>query len=538
MKRALIIIAIVLVAISVAIAAFIATFDISAYKGLIESRLERLTGNKVEIGRLSMKIRGGSAVLEAGGLRIYTGPDGDRTVLLSCENLEALVELAPLLARSLRLSRVFIDRPEVLMIRSADRSLVFAGHGKAAGISGAAPAAVRPAPKPFGINIGSIEIRNGILRFRDMAGGKETDVTARKMDIAADNVSASGTERFTAKMDVECSYRDMVFSGALDIKAGEFEMSAGKLSKFAADISMAGGRLSVSRLKMPVDKISLSAAVGRDSVTVNSFSASLASGTLSGSGRADDIFGLPREALNAAFEVRGIKDFVYSALGQKQSMDGNMRLTFEGTMKGLAWPEISKTLAGAGEFYLDRGRMTNTNVLNQALGSLTQFPGLPDMVRGYLPAPVQQVFGDNDTAIEPLRQAYTIEDGYVLIPDLNLKTDTFEMRGEAKSSLTGDISGSGMIRFARSVSEAMLKAAPEMKYITDSQGMVEFPMAFKSGDEGFKVIPDIKYVGKKVAVQKAGEIIGDLFQKTPEGAVKAPKLKDLVKSFMEEGRNP
>ncbi|MBU1809152.1 MAG: hypothetical protein KJ661_06320, partial [Candidatus Omnitrophica bacterium] len=100
-----------------------------------------------------------------------------------------------------------------------------------------------------------------------------------------------------------------------------------------------------------------------------------------------------------------------------------------------------------------------------------------------------------------------------------------------------------------SVSSAMLKAAPEMKYITDSDGMVEFPMAFKSGENGFKVIPDLKYVGRKVAVQKAGEIVNDFIQKavngsaqsasggkSPDAPIKAPKLKDLVKSFMEAER--
>ncbi len=167
----------------------------------------------------------------------------------------------------------------------------------------------------------------------------------------------------------------------------------------------------------------------------------------------------------------------------------------------------------------------------------------------YVPVPIQQAFGNDNTVIEPLRQVYAIEGGYAMISDLNFKTDTFEMRGEAKSSFTGDVSGSGIIRFAQSVSAAMLKAAPEMKYITDSQGIVEFPMAFKGGENGFKVIPDLKYVGKKVAVQKAGEIVNDFIQKavnghaqpgspgnSPEEPVKAPKLKDLVKSFMEEQR--
>ena len=187
--------------------------------------------------------------------------------------------------------------------------------------------------------------------------------------------------------------------------------------------------------------------------------------------------------------------------------------------------------------------MMNTNVLNQTLNSLTMFPGLPEMMRGYVPAPIQQAFGNNDTVIQPLRQIYTIEGGYVMIPNLDLRTDTFDMQGQAKTSLTGDVSGNGMIRFAQSVSEGMVKAAPEIKYLTNNQGLVEFPMAFKAGEGGFKVIPDMKYVGKKVAVEKAGQMVTDFLQKTskdgakgaPSGATaeKAQEIKDLVNSFID-----
>lgn len=513
MKRALIVIAVILIVAFVGIGIFIATFNIATYKGFIVSQLERMTGNKVEIGGLSMKVQKDGALLDVEDFKIYTESTGNRAVLLSFERLEALVELAPLLARILRVARMSVSKPEIRISKGEGGALRLAGYGKPDGTStapvGPTPAGSAPsAAKAFDIYINSIEIKEGTLRFQDMS-----------------------------------------FSGTLKIKVRELELSKGKISKLSAEASLADGRVSMPLLKVPVEKINLTATAESDSIMVTSFSASVATSTLSGSGKFDDIFGGLRATLQATAEVQGIKEFIFSILGQKQSMDGNARLTFDGTMTGSSWPEISKTLTGGGEFYLDRGMMMNTNILNQTLGSLTLFPGLPDMVKGYVPAPIQQAFGNDNTVIEPLRQVYVIEGGYVMISDLNFKTDTFEMRGEAKSSFTGDVSGSGIIRFAQSVSAAMLKAAPEMKYITDSQGIVEFPMAFKIGENGFKVIPDLKYVGKKVAVQKAGEIVNDFIQKAVNGhaqpgsagnspgePVKAPKLKDLVKSFMEEQR--
>jgi hypothetical protein len=466
MKKFLIVIAVILIIAFAGIAVFIATFDIMLYKGLIISQLERMTGNKVEMGRLSLKMQSRGALLDVEDFKIYNESEGNRTILLSLEKLEALIELAPLLARSLNVTRISVSGPEIRIIRDEEMRISIAGYGQAPGVVDSSVGVVAYESRTFNIHISSIEIRDG--------------------------------------------------------------------------------KVTVPQMKVPVESISLSATAESDSITVNSFFASVATGTLTGSGRCDGISGLPKTALRATFEVQGIKKFIYSILEQKQNMDGNMRLTFDGTMTGLSWPEISKTLSGGGEFYLDRGMMMNTNILSQTLGSLTLFPGLPDMVKGYVPVPIQQAFGNNDTVIEPLRQIYTVEGGYVMIPDLDFKTDTFDMRGEAKSSFTGDISGNGVIRFGQSVSGAMLQAVPEMKYITDSEGMVEFPMAFKSGDDGFKVIPDLKYVGKKVAVEKAGDMVNDFLQKVtqppapgpdgsiPEAPVKIPKIKDLVKNFMKE----
>jgi uncharacterized protein involved in outer membrane biogenesis len=537
MKKALIIIAAILIVALAGIGIFVVTFDIAPYKGLIVSRLERMTGNKVEIGRLSLRWKNGM-LLGIEDFKMQTKPGGNRAMLFSFDRADASIEPASLLMRRMPVS--------------------------------------------------SLDIYNGTALFRDMRSDPVSEITIRKIEAKVNKISAAGEMRFTAKMAVVSAGQNVTLSGAAgglasgspfirdcDIKADlaavdsnelqkavpalqrsalelglagaltakirRLELSNGKISKLSANMVLSRGRIAAALLKAPVENINLSASIEGDSVVVNSFSAELAGGSLTLSGRSDDIFVSPKTALRAALEIPSIKSFVSTALAEKQNMDGNMRVTFDGTMTGLSRSDISKTLAGSGEFYMERGVMANTNILNQTLGSLTLFPGMGDIVKGYVPDPLRQAFANNDTKIEPLRQSYTIENGYVMIPNLNLRTDTFDLRGEAKSSLTGDISGSGVIRFAQGVSDAMLKAAPEMKYITNSQGMVEFPMAFKFGENGFKAIPDMKYIGTKVAVQKAGDVVAGFIQKASEGSAdpgtagissgKFPKLKDLMKEF-------
>ncbi|MCX5678741.1 MAG: hypothetical protein NTY76_06505 [Candidatus Omnitrophica bacterium] len=540
MKKVLIGISVILIVALAGIGIFVATFDIAPYKGFIISRLERMTGNKVEIGRLSLKWKNG-ILLGVEDFKMYTKPVGNRTASLTFDSANALVEPAALLMRR--------------------------------------------------VPISSLDIYNGTIRFQDMATEPASDITIRKIEAKINNISDAGAMRFTVKMAPVSADQNMLLSGTaggfvsgspfirdcdikadlaaidhnelekafpvlqklglapglageLAVKIRELEFSKGKISKLSADISLSRGKIVIVSLKAPVDNINLSVSAEGNSATVNSFSAELAEGSLTLSGKSDDIFVLPKTTFRAAVEVRGVKSFISKVLARKQNMDGNMRLTFDGSMSGLSWPDISKTLSGGGEFYLDRGVVMNTNILNQTLGSLTLFPGLSDMARGYVPEPIQQAFANNDTVIEPLRQSYTIEEGYVMMPNLDLRTDTFDLRGEAKSSLTGDISGSGVIRFAQDVSAAMLKAAPEMKYITDSQGIVEFPLSFKIGENGFKAIPDMKYIGTKVAVQKAGDAVAGFIQKASESSAdpgsagissgKFPKLKDLIKGLKDQ----
>lgn len=589
MKKKLLITAVVLVFISAGIGAFIATFDINLYKGLIASKIEAATGNHVEIGRLSLKWTG-NIVLGVYDLKIYDKDGSDRAVLLSLDRADAAIELLPLMAKHIDVSPLSLTGLSVSVTRTKEKKVEISGYDR--GAASAAPAKTSEAVKSpgFSVNIGATEIKDSVIRYSDADGQAVTDIAIRKIDARIDRISGEKPVKFDVKMAVASQEQNIVVSGTVggfssgrpfirDLKADadlarmdlaeliksspflaklglksalagklkiairDFELSGDKVSRLSADISLAGGRVILSKLSAPIERIDLSASCEGHDVTVRSFSFDIASGSLTGSGTFKDIFADIKTNLKTTIEVRGIKQFISEALGQTRNMDGNARLTFEGSMSGISWKDISRTLTGKGEFYLDRARMMNTNVLNQTLGSLTLFPGLPEMVRGYVPAPIQQAFGNNDTAIEPLRQAYFIEGGYVMMPEINLKTDTFDMQGEAKTSLNGDVSGNGMMTFAQSVSDAMVKAAPEMKYLTNSQGMVQFPMAFKAGEGGFKVIPDMKYVGKKVAVEKAGQMVTDFLQKNskegPGGkpnaatAEKAQEIKDLVNSFID-----
>jgi hypothetical protein len=242
-------------------------------------------------------------------------------------------------------------------------------------------------------------------------------------------------------------------------------------------------------------------------------------------------------------EVRGLKAFLSRAAAINQDIDGDVRFTFDGTMSGRSWEEISRTLSGGGHFTLERGAIVDSNMLRQSISALTIFPALVSLFENSAPPQVKQFLGPNYTILKPLSQSYTIEASYANIPGLVIESDVLDLRGEARISLAGDISGRGIIRFAPPVSQAMIASVPPMQYLADQQGRVEFPIAFKGGTEGFKVIPDMNYIAKKIAVQQAGEIVTDIISRSMKkedasgqaaAESKPPKIKDILKGFLKE----
>ena len=578
----------VLIIVTIAAAAagiFVATFDINSYKGLLESRLGAVAGGPVELGRLSLGWNGGLRV-GLDGLKIYPSQNARSAAVFSVEKAEAGIDPAAMLARRLRISSVLLVRPEIRLVRSAEGRITLKGCD----IKGPGGNARIAAAGASAFDISAIRIVDGTLRYAGVAGEGTPETVVSKIDADIRNVSvpgpvtfslkaaaaggrqdleASGTaggwtagkpflKDFRLKMDLASLARPGVpdampalrragikegIAGALAVDIRELSLEGGKISNLRADILLKDGRLEMERFKVPAESLNLDMSAEGTTVTVRSFSARMANGSLAASARIEDAFTSPRAALKLSVDVRGLESFLLAVASFNQNLDGDARITFEGSASGADWPQISRTLAGGGTFSLDRGVIIDTNVLDQTIGALTVFPNLIDSIQGTAPASDKKAISEKQTILKPLSQTYTIEKGYIILPDFSLQSDYADMQGDARMSLTGDLSGDGMIRFNRNVSGMMLTAVPQMRAITDPQGLFTFPIAFKAGScSRFKVIPDMKYIGMKVAVQTAGDAVSTYLKKAmdspaqPQDAVsgeakKAPKIKDFLKAL-------
>ncbi|MDD5737503.1 MAG: AsmA family protein [Candidatus Omnitrophica bacterium] len=558
MKKFIIASLIILAIMVAVVAVFIATFDIERYNKTIASQIGSAVGNPVEIGRLSLEWKG-KILLGVEDFRILDGESAEKKPELSFERADMALELLPLLSKQFKVSSVSVSGPKLHLVRAKDGAIEIRGYRPKA-VNEAAKKAAAPAAAALNFSVRSIVVRNGTLRFEDLAGEAPADITIDSIDADIKNVSLITPVDIAVKMALLSAKQNFSISGTagpfisgvlnikdlnadidlatidhsklvravpaaqkIGIKEGlaglikaeikKLELDGNKIKNLSADLALTGGRISLSQLKAPIEKMDLSASVQNDKLSIRSFSAAVSDAVLKGSGDITNIYAKPGSTLRIEAEVKSLKQFLALLAGSKQGLDGKAGLSFNGSMSGTTWDDISQTISGSGKFSLDNGVLTDTNLLAQSLEKLSMFPGLAEKVKEFLPAQLRESLGREYTLLKPISQQFTVKDGIAAFNDLKIDTDFGNLKGAANLALKGEVNGTGMLSFSPELSGALIKAAAPMSYLADGQNIVAFPITFKISGAGSSVMPDLKYIGTRVMAQKGGELLNDLLNK-------------------------
>jgi len=567
MKKTILIFLIVIILVIAGVAVFIATFDINKYNKPIADRVSEMVGNPVEIGKLSLRWQG-RLLLGADKFQIFSEKNGVRTAVLSFDKADLALDVMPLLERKIAVSSVSVTSPRITVLRTKDGKIEVYGYDPASSPSAtktnAAPSvAAGPA---LALNVDSIMVRDGMVRFIDLAEAAPLDIVLDKIDADIKNVSLTSPVKFdvkaafcSEKQNAEVSgtaggfvkspvfVKDLDMSidlgkvdfetlkkyvpaiqktglksgpkGVLKAKVKNLEMSDNKIDKLLADLSFTEGALSLTQINIPIENIMLSVTAENEKVTISNFSAKMANSTLKSSGVINNIYGEPMSDLSVNADVPGVKAFTALIAGGKQFIDGNLSFSYDGNMNGTSWERISKTLSGSGTFALEKGVLVETNLLKQSLGALEMFPGILEKVNSYLPASLKESMGKDYTVLKPIRQSFTIKNGTVSLPAFSCDTDFAGITGSADLTLSGAISGKGSIVFTEEMSNAMIKAVPEIAALADGK-KITFPVTFKGQGSDISVMPDIKYIAGKTVMKKGQEMLSDLLKKTSSAGEK------------------
>lgn len=157
--------ALILVAV-VGIAAFVATFDPNSYKPQIVAAVRSATGRTLTLNGhigLSLSLQ---PTLAADDVALSNPPGFSRPQMVSLQRLELRLALLPLLSRQVRIERLVLVHPNILLETNAQgrSNWQMAPPGAAAQAAGGGEAAA-PA-----IALSSLRIENGTLAIRDADG--------------------------------------------------------------------------------------------------------------------------------------------------------------------------------------------------------------------------------------------------------------------------------------------------------------------------------------------------------------------------------
>ena len=192
-----------LVALVLAAVAILLTLDVNRYKGTIQEEVQRLTGRKLVLeGDLSLSL-GLTPKLIVNKARLTNASWGSRPDMVSVERVEAAIELLPALRGDIRLTRVVLVKPDILLetdkkgtgnwemtpelpaVAPAPASSTASAPAPAASAP-AAPAGSGGASVPF---IGALDIEKAHITLKDAAKGTTTTFDFDALTLSAPSPS-------------------------------------------------------------------------------------------------------------------------------------------------------------------------------------------------------------------------------------------------------------------------------------------------------------------------------------------------------------
>lgn len=171
------------------IAIFAATFDPNAYKPQIVAAVQSATGRELKInGRIGLSLFSLAPTLEVSDVSFSNPPGFSRPQMATLQSLELQLALIPLLSKQVEVSRLVLDKPDILLETNAKGQSNW--EFTPAGTPGAPPppppppSTSAPPSQPPSIALSSVKISGGTIAMRD-ATGKTTTIGLTQLGASA-----------------------------------------------------------------------------------------------------------------------------------------------------------------------------------------------------------------------------------------------------------------------------------------------------------------------------------------------------------------
>jgi hypothetical protein len=175
---------------------------------------------------------------------------------------------------------------------------------------------------------------------------------------------------------------------------------------------------------------------------------------------------------------------------------------------------------------VEEGVITDMNILRDVFQKIAVIPGLMEKLMARLPQDYKSRLEEKDTRLKTIQLPFSVRNGTVDLPRLNVATDSFRVEGSGTYGLDQSaVMGMALVSVDRDLSVAMIRSVEELQYLTSAQGELQIPLSVRGRVPQIAVTPDLQSLGTKIAEQKAKEMLGGYLEKAL-GGKKGPEATE------------
>ncbi|MBI3996745.1 MAG: AsmA family protein [Candidatus Omnitrophica bacterium] len=561
MKKLLLILAAIVLLIVVGVGIFIATFDADRYRPQLVSQLEKAIGKPVKLERISLGWRGGVAV-QLRGLAIYEDQAALHEPLIAIDSASAVVRLLPLLHKDVQISSVLLDHPHIHVSRDAQGVVTLTGLEAAASPAAASGQQAKVGKSAITFNIGSLKIASGTLHWTDAMASPPTDLSVQQVDVLLKNISLTQPIDIQARAALFSDEQNVRLVGrlqlpttthpaALDAVRLETDLSrlgaekaasslpswqtlglksaptgkllvtidhcvldASGLAKLEVAIHLTDAKLAPAQLGGPIEHLTVEALAKPGHIDLTRGTADVAGGSITTTGTIDHLDTTPQMALQINLKELKLESLLPTPESNEPHLRGTLSGSFQGTGRGIAWPQLSQTLSGTGRLTLKDGAIVNLNILREVFQKLSIIPGVMKKLEARLPPEYQAKFQANNTVFLPIDAPMRVEGGALRFEQLPIGTDAFRLNGTGSIGFDGSLAMQWMLSIEPVLSDALIKSVKELQYLANTSGELEMPLVIQGQAPRVAVLPDLNYVSSRLIVPAAEDLLSKFLEKS------------------------
>ncbi|MFH1776443.1 MAG: AsmA family protein [Candidatus Omnitrophota bacterium] len=563
---------------------FVASFDLEKYKPRIIAEIRKNIDRELSIERLKLFISPSlKAGLQAQGIVIQDSQEFSKDAFCKIGAINVGIDLMPLiLKKEIHIAKTSVIKPQFnLIIDEAGKINIPLPETKEEEMD-KKPAAQLPAV----FFISGIDIKGGRLSFTQKNTIPPLFVEISELDFRTEDISLASPIEFSGRVNIFAKEQNLDFSGRvrldltgqavtlenvkintyldkleisklkqalpqleilssgdkisgrLGINIPALTFAEGKIGGLTGDLRLEkGGFLYHQYNKNPVEDINLKANINDDKLVIETLSLRFAAGEINLTGEVTGIYTLPVFNLTA-----NAKNIDVGRLIPQDNLptkfEGIVRMNMQVNGQGKLPEEILAGLAGAGDLYFNDAKLVNLNVLRTVLDKISILPGLVNVLTANLPQHYNDILMQKDTYFKKIEMTAKIKEKRINIINSAIESEIFSATAKGVLDFSLNLDLKADLYIPADLSESMISSEGNLGFLKVDDGGILVPFSAKGTVPEIKVMPDIEYLTKKLAISKGQELIGGFldkaFKKEISSDTETPKKEELQKQSPEK----